>query len=50
MHVFSGLARQQAKKDQEMRRETEFAVAGHYETLNTLKEMITQNNDIFLIY
>lgn len=38
------------KKDQEMRRETEFAVAGHYETLNTLKEMITQNNDIFLIY
>lgn len=37
-------------KDQEMRRETEFAVAGHYETLNTLKEMITQNNGIFLIY
>ena len=38
------------KKDQEMGRETEFAVAGHYEALNSLKEMITQNNGIFLIY
>ena len=40
----------QTKKDQEIGRETEIAVAGHYETLNLLKEMITQNNGIFLIY